>query len=410
MSAKPELESIVVCLVAAIDKLVQRQLSLISENVELTRLQGTWAGISWLVSGELEQDRTLIRIMDLDEGELLNNIQLSANTFQTLPYRRIHDEALCTLGGEPFGLLLLDFFFGFLNDFSYQQQQITRFAAELAEESFCPVILGLADDWMQANPSLAFSPARLERLAQAPEYADFQAIRTRPSAHFIGIVWPHILLTQPATDGSGRRRSLACHSGYALLAIVLREFRLHGWFTAILAWGRSVEGGAILPQSDHGQPVPRVRLSETLESSYTDLGIMPLSSAWLDLTAGFLVMPMVGTEPGVTGEARSLPAILILCRFAHYLKVMIRDRIGRMDSARECSVFLQRWLDSYCSHSNISDLAFLVHYPLKRARVKVSEDAHHPGNFIAVVDLHPNLPPGIARADLTVKIQLSTEQ
>ena len=119
-------------------------------------------------------------------------------------------------------------------------------------------------------------------------------------------------------------------------------------------------------------------------------------------------MPMSGSSHQV--EQQTLPALLIICRFAHYLKVMVRDRLGRHDTASECRDFLQAWLDGFCSRSEITDISYLADYPLKWAKIQMSEARHAPGEFLATVSLFPNLPPGLAKAELTVHLQLSTAQ
>ena len=338
--------------------------------------------------------------MDLSEAELVKNMQQSATLYQTLVYRRIYQEALCTLGGDPFGMILLDYKFEFLAELSQEQREITQLMTELGEISMCPMIFGLSDNWIQESISLAFCSSRLERLGQAHESYGFQNLRQKNMADFLAVTWPRLTLK------TSENKEIFFHGGYALLALVLREFGLYGWFAGLLAWGKDIEGGSRLPVR-HGIPVAELKLTESLESSYADLGIMSLSSAWLDNTAGFYVMPMAGCNQ--ENETRqSLPPLLILCRFAHYLKVMIRDRIGRMDTPQECCSFLQRWLDGYCSQSNFSDISYLASYPLKWARMKVYE-GNEPGRYLASLALFPNLPPGFAKVELTVRLQLSSE-
>ncbi|MGI9274848.1 MAG: type VI secretion system contractile sheath domain-containing protein [Endozoicomonas sp.] len=411
MEAHQRLAAFIVRLVAEIDDRVSCQLARINRDRGLIELKATWQGIHWLVQQQPAQSDALVKIIDISESDMISNIQLSANLYQTLVYHRIHEEALCTLGGQPFGLVMLDYYFEFFHNLGSEQQEMVRLMAELGEVSLCPVVFGLGSEWTKDNPSLAFSPDRLERLGGSEEFSTFQSIRRKAVSDFLIVTWPRFTLDWNESEG----RSTApvfLHSGYALLAIVLREYGLYGWFAGMLAWGEGVEGGSVLPGSlsgDHGyKPVAEIRLSEVLESAYADLGILPLSSAWLDGTAGFFSMPVAGALNDESRDQPSLPPLLILCRFAHYLKVMIRDRVGRLDTAAECCNFLQQWLDGYCSHSDISDLSYLAAYPLKWARMQVSE-SQVPGRYLASLALFPNLPPGLAKAELSIRLQLSSE-
>lgn len=391
----------IIRLVADIDFLISRQLECVCANETLKSLRATWSGLHWLVQSRPPQNDVQIKILDLSEAELMRDIHQSANLYQTMVFKRIYDETLCSLGGDPFGMVLFDFYFDFLTGLTPEQAEITLLMSEMGELSKCPVVMGLSDGWMQANMSLAFMPARLERLLQSEEFSRFRRIRKKGLSDFLAVTWPCF------TTAEYQKEGVLLHGGYGLVALVLREFALYGWFSGLLAWGEGVKAGAVLPDQS-GKPLAELKLTESLESAYADLGIMPISSAWLDNTAGFFVMPMAGSSPNEEKDRQSLPPLLILCRFAHYLKVMIRDQIGILNTPDEFTSFLQGWLNNYCSQTDISDIAYLASYPLKWAKIQVYE-GQEPGKYLANLALLPNLPVGLAKAELTIRLQLSPE-
>nr|MDT0250938.1 hypothetical protein [Endozoicomonas sp.] len=200
-----------------------------------------------------------------------------------------------------------------------------------------------------------------------------------------------------------------CHSGYALLALVLREYDEYGWFAGLQAWGEGIKCGAILPeQPDKPGSMAEIRLTESVESTFIRLGVMPLASGWLDNTTGFFSMTMTGFFSEKESR-QALPPLLIVCRFGHYLKVKTRERIGTTLTATEYASDLQRWLDQFCCSSDIRDMSLLAVSPLKWAKLSVQEGSATPGEFLATLELLPHLPPGLTVDALRIHLQLSSE-
>lgn len=404
------LEINILRLVAAIDDLLHCQVQVVIDSVAYTELKATWAGLSWLVQQQQDGDGTKVKVMDLSQAELHNNLQSSGSLSQTLLYQKVYREGLCMLGGEPFGLLMADYRFEFFNHIPSEQAELVGKLSELGELSLCPFVLGMGNQWQCDNPALSSCASRLERVGTFADYEGFRAIREQASAVFLAVTWPRF------TNGSDRgaydkvylprTRAVWCHSGYALLALVVREFGEHGWFSGLQAWGEGVKCGALLP--DQPGTMAEVRLTESVESTFTRLGIMPLGSGWLDHRTGFFSMSMTGVLPGKE-YCQFLPPLLIVCRFGHYLKVKARERVGSTHQVVEYAHDLQRWLDQYCSPSEIRDLSLLAVSPLKWAKFSVQEVEDKPGVFLATLELLPHLPPGFTLDALRIHLQLSTE-
>ena len=376
--------------VAAIDELVDRQLRLVVADPDFVQLKASWLGLHWLVRQQDESRGTRIKIINLSRPELEHDVQGAACLAQTLLYHKVYRQGLCTLGGEPFGLLLVDCHLEFLEHLPSEQTRLGVVLAELGEIALCPVVLGMGNHWQQGNPALSCCASRLERVGLSVEYEGYEKIRTKSCARFLAVTWPRFC----PDDHS-------CHSGYALLALVLREYCEYGWFAGLQAWGEGVQCGATLPEGK-----AEVRLTESVEATFVRLGIMPLASGWLDDTCGFFSMTMADAPPDERSR-QLLPPLLIVCRFGHYLKVKTREQVGSTILAREYTNELQRWLDQYCSSSEIRDLSLLAVSPLKWARLSVQEEGTVPGEFTATLELLPHLPPGLRVDALRIHLQLS---
>ncbi len=375
-------------LVAAIDELVEVQLRLIAAAEDFVQLKASWSGLCWLVHQQDENRSIKIKIINLSLAELDNDWQNTGSLNQTILYHKVYRQGLCTLGGEPFGLLLADYHFEFFEQLP--EAGLTEMLAELGELALCPVVLGMGNQWQQGNPALSCCASRLNRVRVSSEYRHFQEIRAKGCARFLAVTWPRF-----CPDHHW------CHSGYSLLALVLREYCEYGWFAGLQAWGEGVQCGATLPCG-----TAEIRLTESVEAAFVRLGIMPLASGWLDDICGFFSMSMADA-PTDEKNRQLLPPLLIVCRFGHYLKVKTREHIGSTVLAREYTNDLQRWLDQYCSSSDIRDLSLLAVSPLKWARLSVQEECSVPGEFLATLELLPHLPPGLRVDALRIHLQLS---
>lgn len=405
--------TIVAKLIVAIDDLIISQLSLIYKHPCFVALASSWKGISWLVETIPATERTIIKCFDASFNEISEDFTYSAGLSQSTLYKRICMEELDTLGGSPFGLILADFHFDFFNKISPKEEEFVRLLSDLGECSLCPFILGLGKGWLEYNDDLAFSTTKIERIKKSDEYKKYQKIRDRKSSCFLLITWPNIFLKESHpvrnnidTYNTKIKPDYFFHCGYALLAITLREYNESGWFSGLLSWGEGTNAGCLLPSSKYRRLYAEYKLTEMLEFAYADLGITPLYSSWLESKPGFFILPTCHSYQNDINQ--SLPSLLIVSRFAHYLKSIVRDHLGGYNTAEECRKYLIKWINYYCNDTNILSLEFLSRHPLKKASIEIKEDLYEPDKYQAYVALTPNMPACIAEIELSIHIQLSS--
>jgi len=407
-------------MIAAIDAKLSEQVNLIIHNAGFLSLEGAWRGLYHLVSNT-ETDETLkIRVMNISKKELGRNLKKFRGTAwdQSPIFKRVYDEEYGQFGGEPFGLLVGDYQF----DHSPMDVQLLSDMAQVAAAAHAPFISAAAPTVMQMDSwSELSNPRDLSKIFQTPEYAAWRSLRESEDARYLGLCMPRFLARLPygeknepvdefrfEEDVSGGNDSQFawCNSAYAMATNITRAFKVFGWCSNI----RGVEsGGAVeglpaytFPDSDGGVALKcptEIAIPDRREAELAKNGFMPLifkknSDFAAFIGAQSLQKPQEYDDPGATANAHlaaRLPYLFATCRFAHYLKCMVRDKIGTMKTKAQLREWLEGWLRQYVDASpNSSTDEFKATHPLAEAAVELEEVEENPGYYTAKFFLKPH--------------------
>jgi type VI secretion system protein ImpC len=225
---------------------------------------------------------------------------------------------------------------------------------------------------------------------------------------------------EEGVDGTDHNKYLWSSAAYSLGARLTNSFALYGWCASI----RGVEGGGLvegLPThtftTDEGDVAMKcpteVPITDRREKELADQGFVPLVHCkGTDYAAFFSVQsaqkPKMYDKESATANARisaQLPYILAVSRFAHYLKAIMRDKIGSFMSRSDCERFLTKWIMQYVTEDDNASALTKSQYPLREARVDVSEVPGKPGVYRAVAFLRPHF----QLDELTVSMRLVAE-
>ena len=301
------------------------------------------------------------------------------------------------------------------NPSSISQVAAAAFAPFIASAS--PELFGL-DNFTELG-----QPLNLNNIFSQKEYIKWRTLRDNPDSQFIGLTLPHILMRLPyrKIPGSykgiffyeqcaneGRENYCWGNAAYAFAAIMIREFANVGWFGHIRGVHQNQAGGGLLTNLTYDtfetdaqdialKPVTDVIITDIKERELGDLGLIPLCQCYNTPFAAYYgnqSLRKVGRSTNPQGEVNAkLSAMLqhVLCgsRVAHYIKVMIRDKIGSFITAEDCENFLRDWLFKYTTGREDLEWEEQARYPLREAAVKVSEHPEKPGNYICVIHLRP---------------------
>lgn len=410
----------IAAMIKAIDATLTTQINLIMHHEDFQQLESAWRGLHHLVNNT-ETDETLkIKVYNISKKELGRTLKKFRGTAwdQSPVFKRIYEEEFGQFGGEPFGALVGDYYF----DHSPQDVQLLADIAQVAAAAHAPFISAAAPTVLQMESwnELA-NPRDLTKIFQTPEYAAWRSLRESDDARYIGLTMPRFLArlpygaaTEPVeefafeedTAGGSSEHYTWANSAYAMATNITRAFKLYGWCSNIrgIESGGAVEGlpAHTFPDEDGGVAMKcptEIAIADRREAELAKSGFMPLifkknSDFAAFIGAQSLQQPQAYDDPAATANANlaaRLPYLFASCRFAHYLKCMVRDKVGSAMTKSQLQAWLQAWLNLYVDSSpDTSSLEYKATHPLAEGMVIVEENEENPGYYSSKFFLKPH--------------------
>jgi type VI secretion system protein ImpC len=415
--------------IAQIDHLVSLQLNEIMHNATFQKLEGSWRGIKYLMDQSETGVMLKIKVLNCSKKELLKDLQRAPEFDQSALFKKVYEEEYGIYGGSPFGALVGDYEFGKHPEDIELLEKISNVAAA----AHAPFATASAPDLfnLQSYTTLD-APRDLAKIFDTTEYAKWKSFRQSEDSRYVAMCLPRILGrlpygkdTKPVeafnyeehVDGTDHSKYLWMNAAYALASRMTNSFSRYGMCVAM----RGVEGGGLvegLPvhnfYTDEGDVAMKcpteVPITDRREKELADLGFVPLVHCkGTDYAAFFSVQsaqkPKLYDLDSANANARlstQIPYIMAVSRFAHYLKAMMRDKIGSFMSRTEAEIYLNRWINTYVIPDDTASPAMKARCPLREARVDVSEIKGKPGAYRAVAFLRPHF----QLDELTVSLRL----
>ena len=413
--------------IADIDHMINDQVNIIIHHNKFQKLEASWRGLRYLTLQADETSNIKIKVLNINWSEISRDISRSLEFDQSNLFKKIYSEEYGTPGGEPYGVLIGDYEISHKPSQNHNHDDIATLEglSQVAAAAFSPFIAGASPELFGLDDfSTLANPLNLHSIFAQQEYIKWRAFRDKPDSQFIGLTLPHILMRLPyrKTPGSykgmffyeqcatdGRENYCWGSACYAFAAVMIREFANVGWFGHIRGVPRNQIGGGLLTNlpcdsfeneaNDVAiKPVTNVIISDVKERELSDLGLVPLCQCYDTPFAAFygnqsVRMPARQANREAEVNAR-LSAMLqhIFCgaRIAHYIKVIIRDKVGTFITADECEDYLRNWLFKYTTGREDLEWEEQARFPLREAAVKVREHPEKPGDFVCVIHLRPH--------------------
>lgn len=407
-------------IVAELDKKLSEQINLILHHADFRKIEGAWRGLHYLVNNTETDEMLKIRVMNITKADLGKTLKKfkGAAWDQSPLFKKVYEEEYGQFGGEPFGCLVGDYYF----DHSPPDVELLGEMAKVSAAAHSPFIAGASPSAMQMESwqELA-NPRDLTKIFTTPEYAAWRSLREADDARYVGLAMPRFLAripygakTSPVeefdfeedTGAADHSRYCWANAAYAMAVNINRSFKEYGWCSRI----RGVEsGGAVeglpthtFPTDDGGVDMKcptEIAISDRREAELAKNGLMPLihrknSDFAAFIGAQSLQKPSEYTDADATANANlsaRLPYLFATCRFAHYLKCIVRDKIGSFKERQDMQTWLQNWIMNYVdgdpAHSSESTKA---RRPLADAEVVVEEVEGNPGYYTSKFFLRPH--------------------
>jgi type VI secretion system protein ImpC len=407
-------------IIAEIDKQLSDQINVILHNERFQQVESAWRGLNYLVTNTETDEMLKIRVLNISKKDLGKTLKKykGASWDQSPIFKKLYEQEYGQLGGEPYGALVGDYYF----DHTPGDVELLGQMAQIAAAAHAPFIAGSSpalmgmDSWQELA-----NPRDLAKIFAAPDYAAWRSLRESEDARYVGLAMPRFLARLPygaksspveefefeeETGTGDHSRYSWANAGYAMAVNINRSFKNYGWCSSIrgVESGGAVEGLPVhtFPSDDGGVDMKcptEIAISDRRESELANCGFMPLIHRKNSDTAAFigaqsLQKPQEYADPDATANARisaRLPYLFASCRFAHFLKCMVRDKVGSFKEREDMERFLSDWIMGYVlGNPENAGETMKAQKPLSGAEVKVEEIEGNPGYYAAKFHLRPH--------------------
>lgn len=419
--------------IAEIDKLLSDQISAIMHHADFQKLESSWTGLRYLCQNTSTNATLKIKLFNASKKELVKDFRSAIDFDQSTLFKKVYEEEFGTFGGTPYGALIGDFEFGRNAEDMYFAEQMSHVAAA----AHAPFISA-------ASPELfgieSFSdlgkPRDLSKVFDTVEYAKWKSFRESEDSRYVALTLPRFLGRQPFdpkegitaegfnfledVNGTDHSKYLWVNTAYAFGARLTASFENFGWCASI----RGVEGGGLvegLPthtfKTDDGEVALKcpteIAITDRREKELSDLGFMPLVHCKNTDYAAFFGAQSAQKAKRYDSDVANANARLssqlqymfAVCRIAHYMKAIMRDKIGSFATAANVQDYLTRWISQYVTSDDNATQETKAAYPLREARIDVDEVPGKPGVYRAVSFIRPHF----QLDELSVSLRLVAE-
>jgi len=410
----------ITAMIAALDTKLSEQINVILHHPDFQKLEGAWRGLHYLVNNTETDEMLKSRVLNISKTELGKTLKRYKGTAwdQSPIFKRVYEQEYGQFGGEPFGCMVGDYYF----DHTPPDVELLGEMGKVSAAAHSPFIAGAGPTVMQMGTWQELAdPRDLTKIFTTPEYAAWRSLRESDDSRYIGLAMPRFLSRLPYgaksspvpefdfeedTAGADHSKFTWANSAYTMATNITRAFKLYGWCSRIrgIESGGSVEGLPVhtFPTDDGGVDMKcptEIAISDRREAELAKNGFMPLihkknSDFAAFIGAQSLQKPAEFDNPDATANANlsaRLPYLFAACRFAHYLKCIVRDKIGSFKERDEMQRWLNAWIMNYVDGDPVnSSETTKAKRPLSAAMVTVAEVEGNPGYYTSNFFLRPH--------------------
>jgi type VI secretion system protein ImpC len=410
-------------LIAGIDSLLTQQMNEILHAEEVRQMEGTWRGLHYLVNNTETDQKLKIRVLNIKKDELADILEDYEGQMwdQSPVFKKVYTDEYSMFGGEPFGALIGAY------EFSHHPRDVglLRNLSGICASAHAPFIAAASprlfrmESWQELP-----NPQDLQQIVSSPDYASWQSLRESEDSRYIGLTMPRVLARLPygaatipvkgfafeeAIDGK-HDHYVWMNAAFPMGVNINRSHKLYGWGTQI----RGVEsGGTVINLPVHTFPTDdgsvamkcptEIAIDDRREAELAKLGMMPILHRKNTDLAAFIGAHALQDDEARAGRlvdpdaqanerlSANLPYLFPVCRFAHYLKAIARDKVGSFKEREDMQMWLTEWINRYVLQNMAgADDKTKARRPLAKAEVQVDSVEGRPGYYSARFYLRPH--------------------
>lgn len=421
-------------MIAELDRKLSEQMNAIIHHEDFENLESAWRGLSYLVNNTQTSETLKLRVLNVSKKDLAKTLKKFKGTAwdQSPIFKKLYEDEYGTAGGEPYGAIIGDYYF----NHSPQDIELLKGVAQIASAAHAPFI-------SSADPSIVnldswqdlANPRDISKIFSTPEYAAWRSFRESDDSRYVALTLPRVLSRVPygantnpvegfnfeeTTDSGNSTKYNWMNAAYAMGVNINRSFADYGWCARI----RGVEAGGIVeslpthtfPTDDGGVAMKcptEIAITDRREAELSKNGFLPLvhwkNTDYAVFLGGQTVnKPKEYDNPDATANASlsaRLPYIFATSRFAHYLKCIVRDKVGSFKERADMERWLSDWISNYVTSDPSASEEVKAKYPLAEAKVTVEDVEGQPGYYTAKFYLRPHY----QLEGLTTSLRLTTK-
>ncbi|ESS13755.1 MAG: type VI secretion system contractile sheath large subunit [Burkholderiales bacterium] len=418
--------------VAEIDRILSDQLNAIMHHEEFQTLEAAWTGLHDMVFGSETSTTLKLRLLNVSKKELLKDLEGAVDHDMSVLFKKIYEEEYGTFGGNPYSALIGDYYFGR----HPQDMALLQRLSKVAAASHAPFITAAGSSIFDMKSFTELGvPRDLSKIFESAELTTWRSFRDSEDSRYVSLVLPRYAARLPYgpdtipidnfnfvedVDGTDHNKYLWANAAYQLGLRLTDAFAKYNWTTAI----RGVEGGGKVSgmtahtyKTDEGDAVLKcpteVLITDRREKELNDLGFIAIVNSKGSDFAAFFGGQSTNKPKRYNLDAANanaslsskLPYILAASRFAHYIKVIMRDKVGSFQTRETVENYLNLWISDYVLLSPTATQGEKARFPLSEARIDVIDQPGKPGSYSAVVFLKPHF----QMEELSTSIRLVAE-
>ena len=418
--------------VAEIDRILSDQLNAIMHHEEFQTLEAAWTGLHDMVFGSETSTTLKLRLLNVSKKELLKDLEGAVDHDMSVLFKKVYEEEYGTFGGNPYSALIGDYYFGR----HPQDMALLQRLSKVAAASHAPFITAAGSSIFDMKSFTELGvPRDLSKIFESAELTTWRSFRDSEDSRYVSLVLPRYAARLPYgpdtipidnfnfvedVDGTDHNKYLWANAAYQLGLRLTDAFAKYNWTTAI----RGVEGGGKVSgmtahtyKTDEGDAVLKcpteVLITDRREKELNDLGFIAIVNSKGSDFAAFFGGQSTNKPKRYNLDAANanaslsskLPYILAASRFAHYIKVIMRDKVGSFQTRETVENYLNLWISDYVLLSPTATQGEKARFPLSEARIDVIDQPGKPGSYSAVVFLKPHF----QMEELSTSIRLVAE-
>ncbi len=418
--------------IADIDALLSEQINEIIHNQEFQKLEASWRGLQSLVKFAEPDDKLHIRVLDATKEDILKDSESAAEFDESGLFKLVYENEYGTFGGTPYGLLVGDYSFGK----GLEDIECLKAISKVASAAHAPFVAAASSELFNIKSFEDLDkPRHLGRLFNSAEYGSWQSFRELEDSKYVTLTLPRVIMRHPYgpngipvkefyfeedLNGTEHDKYLWGNPAFSLAQRMVDSFRDYGWFSNI----RGSENGGVVDSlpyhpfvdsegnNSFKMPVETI-ITDRREKELDDLGFLSLVYKRGTDTATFFGSKTIHKLTEYDNDLANanaqlsieLPYVMAVSRFAHYLKVIMRDKIGSFTTQGEIDNYLNNWISRYVILDDSASTYIKSCYPLREARVDILPVPGKVGAYRAVMYLRPHF----YLNELSVSLRLVTE-